>query len=273
MRIYKEYAMKRKGFTLIELLVVISIIALLISLLLPALARAKADANTVICASNLRQVYLVQQMYAQQFQGFAMPGFYQTPTAEWLWCSPVIMGAALYGNGSVATGGRIYDSDEQKLAALLTDPAADHSETPPIQTWGYNYYGDYTYNDNAGWGKWNGFFTYGEGFKRLDAIPQNVLMMTDLNKPHPLPSYYWQYSVFDTWTQLTAPPMAPGMQYVGTPHGDPSNPECNCLLFSGAIVLVNPVRQLGFSTNQYMLRYGNWDASQPPLSHNFKPRP
>lgn len=265
--------MKRKGFTLIELLVVISIIALLIALLLPALARAKADANTVICASNLRQVYLVQQMYAQQYQGFAMPGFYQTPTAEWLWWSPPIMGAAMFGSGSVSTGGHAYDLDEQKIAALLTDPAADHSETPPIQTWGYNYYGDYTYNDNAGWGKWNGFFTYGEGFKRLDAIPQNVLMMTDISHPHPLPSNYWQFSVLNTYSQVASPPAPLGQAYVGTPHGDQSNPECNVLLFSGAIVLVNPVTQLAFSTNQYMFNYQNWDASQPPLDHDFKPRP
>ena len=265
--------MKRKGFTLIELLVVISIIALLIALLLPALARAKADSYTVICASNLRQVYLTQQMYAQQYQGFAMPGFYQTSTAEWLWCTPVVMGSALYGSGSIATGGTIYDVDEQKLAALLTDPAADHSETPPIQDWGYNFYSDYTYNDNAGWGKWNGFFVYGEGFKRLDAIPQNVIMLTDIYKPHPLPSNYWQFYLLDSYSQTASPPAAAGYQYVGTPHGDQSNPECNVLLFSGAIVLVNPVHQLAFPNNQYMFRYKNWDASQPPLSHNFKPRP
>ncbi len=265
--------MKRKGFTLIELLVVISIIALLISLLLPALARAKADANTVICASNLRQVFLTQQMYAQQYEGFAMPGFYQTATAEWLWCSPEVMGSALYGSGSVSTGGKVYGLDEQKLAALLTDPAADHSETPPIQDWGYNFYSDYTYNDNAGWGKFNGFFTYGEGFKRLDAIPQNVIMMADIYKPHPLPSNYWQFYCLDEYSQVASPPAAPGMQYVGTPHGDQSNPECNVLLFSGAIVLVNPVTQMAFATNQYMFRYGNWDSSKPPLSHNFKPMP
>lgn len=56
--------MNRRGFTLIELLVVIAIIGLLMSLLVPSLSRARGNAKTAVCASNMRGLMQAVYLYA-----------------------------------------------------------------------------------------------------------------------------------------------------------------------------------------------------------------
>jgi prepilin-type N-terminal cleavage/methylation domain-containing protein/prepilin-type processing-associated H-X9-DG protein len=72
---------KTKAFTLIELLVVIAIIALLMSILMPTIQKAKKQAQSVICQSNLKQWGLVLNFYADDNNGFFMDG--GTPF-EWM---------------------------------------------------------------------------------------------------------------------------------------------------------------------------------------------
>lgn len=61
---------RRAAFTLVELLVVISVIALLISLLLPVLSSARAAAKTVVCGSGLKQTHLAFVLYADDNDGW-----------------------------------------------------------------------------------------------------------------------------------------------------------------------------------------------------------
>ncbi|MEN6386250.1 MAG: type II secretion system protein [Phycisphaerales bacterium] len=61
---------RRNGFTLVELLVVISIIAILLAVLMPALSKARNQGKMVICKSNLKQFGLCYALYVEQNNGY-----------------------------------------------------------------------------------------------------------------------------------------------------------------------------------------------------------
>lgn len=106
----------KQRFTLIELLVVIAIIAILASMLIPALGGARQRAVSVACLNNLKQIGLAYQMYEGDWNGY-MPPFYQTPLtpSRWDWTS---------GGFPAADRGRAFFAD------ILCD-----GEYTPEETW------------------------------------------------------------------------------------------------------------------------------------------
>jgi prepilin-type N-terminal cleavage/methylation domain-containing protein/prepilin-type processing-associated H-X9-DG protein len=65
-----------RGFTIVELLVVIGIIAVLITMLLPVLHRAREHTRTIACASNLRQIGMAEMEYINESHGRQVPTGY-----------------------------------------------------------------------------------------------------------------------------------------------------------------------------------------------------
>lgn len=148
---------KKRDFTLIELLIVIAIIAILAAMLLPALNSARSRAKNTKCVSNLKQIGVKVQLYADSSNGFLIPAGYDKGKTNRWWT---------YFFDDI--DGNPLGTFQRSLVA-----SCPSIETPSLgDAWGSF---SYAYNPYFGSGRWsNASLTSGYGSKLSRVNPRSI---------------------------------------------------------------------------------------------------
>ncbi|MHB9138082.1 MAG: type II secretion system protein [Victivallaceae bacterium] len=189
---------KKQVFTLIELLVVIAIIAILASMLLPALNKARGKAQSIKCAGNLKQLGSAIIAYTMENNDY-FP-YHDVGTNEWYYrCR-----ASLFPGAKRAqlTGSNAATGDLVKTTTVMYCPANVNVN------WASNYYGsNYGFNSTLlGYTSWGGVPAAPVKCKRINILkkPTQDMLLLDVNKTSP-----YMYNV------NSRSPLMGGVNYIG----------------------------------------------------------